>query len=314
MPHINGKHIWRSFWNSLRFLISRVLVLYVLIIGISLYVFNVQNILDSQRTEQLNEIMPSFGYLNAYEEKQGAFDKEKADAYIRYYEKVNEFLPNQADVYSALGFCYYYAGKKDKAIAFFKKAIEVNPHVFWFDYNLGVIYYKQAQYAKSAQYLKSAIEKKPELALAFAGYSRVYRRIAHRVANYKERLEHGITQGYDDAFALLTLSYYRQQDYAQAYAIAGYAYQISEERKDFFLYYAGMASFKMREFTKAAYFFKELLKIDADNRDALFHLALSLRELGANPLADLTMRKALMMGNVDQKPLFTETDIGLKIF
>jgi tetratricopeptide (TPR) repeat protein len=308
------KTIVKGIGHSLAFLLTRGAFLYFLLFVLAFRLFNVQGILERRQTEVLNEIMPSFGYISQYAEKEGPFDPARLEAYLRYYHKVDEYLPNSADVLATLGFLYHYQGQEDKAIDYYEKAVEINPHIFWFYHNIGVIYYKQGKYARAIPYLQKAINKKPELALAFAGYSRVYRRISHNVANYKDMLQQRIESGYADSFALMVLAYIQTGDFAQALPVAVYGYQNAPRYKKFFLYHAGFAAFKIQEYKKAVYFFKEFLKIDPNYRDALFHLAVSLKKLGADPLAQMTMQKALMLGEDTQTPLLQEQDIMLRLF
>ncbi len=308
-----GKYI-RILGRMIKFLFSRVGLFYIVIAVASMYLFNTLDILDRGKAEELNEIMPSFGYLNSFNEKQGAFNQEYLDSYIAYYEKVNEFLPNQADVYSMLGYCYYHANDLEKAISFYNRAIEVNPHVFWFSYNLGVIYYKQGNYAQAVKSLQAAMDRRPEHALAFVGYSRVYRRIAHGVKNYKNALEERVQVGYGDCLALLVLSNYQLGNYNQSFYVATYAPQVTKYYKNFFYYYAGMSTFKLKQFSKSAYFLKEFLKDDPYHRDALVHLAMSFKYLGVNKLAEISMQKAIMVGEGKNKPLLSGSDIFVKMF
>ncbi len=314
---MKNNFILKGLMNSLKLLgqiFSRVIVIYFLIAVLSVYFFNFSNILDRNKAEELNEIMPTFGYLQDYNESQGPFNQAQLESYIKYYEKVDEYLPKQADVYSLLGFCYYYKKDFNKAIVYYKKAIEVNPHVFWFHYNLGVIYYKMGNYPNAIASLQAAIDRKPEHALMFVAYSRSFRRIVHGVKNFKSALEERLQESYAKCLALLVLSHYQTGHFDQAYNVAIYALQLTSQNKDFFYYYAGISAFKMKEYSKSAYFFKELLKNDPNNRDALLHLALSFKNLGADQVAEIAMKKALMTPDGKQKPILSDKDISLKIF
>jgi len=300
--------------NVVSFLLRRLIILYILMGAVSFYIFNQVTILDRRRAEELNEIMPDFGYIHRYEETQGEFDAGRLDAYIKYYEKVNEYLPNSADVYSMLGFCYYHKKEVQKAIDAYTQAITINPHIFWFHYNLGIIYYKLGKYEEAVKYLKAAIDKKPEHALMFTGYSRVYRRITRQADNYKEVLESRVRWGYNKCFALLVLSHYQLKQYPQTYGVASYALRATTEYKDFFYYYAGVATFKTKEYSKSVYFLRESVKLNPSNRDALFHLSLGLRNLGAEEMAAIMLKRILSMRNEEERPLLKGENIFIEIF
>lgn len=307
------KNFLKSTGSFLFFVASRVLILYVIVVILFSQLFNVGNILDRAKAEELNEIMPSFGYLDTYDERQGPFDPERLEEYIHYYTKVNEFLPNEADVLSLLGYCYYYKNDIPRSVSYYQKAIKKNDHIFWFYYNLGVIYYKQKDYDRAIDYLQKAIDKKPEHALMFAGYSRSFRRIAHGASNFKEALEARVKDGYARALALLVMANYQEGKYNQAYSVAVYAMQMTSQYRAFFLYYAGMSTFKEKDFKKSSYFLKEFIKINPNHREAMVHLALSFKEIGADALAEITMKRAMV---IKESPMviLEDKDIVLKIF
>jgi len=71
-------------------------------------------------------------------------DTDEPSKALEYIQVAREQDPENAAYYSAEGSVYDRIGKKEKAIEFYKKAIELNPELFEAQYNLGVIYYNDA--------------------------------------------------------------------------------------------------------------------------------------------------------------------------
>jgi len=95
------------------------------------------------------------------------FDQKTIKRYIYYCQKIVEFMPHRSDAHGLLGFCYYHIGKKQEAIKSYEKALSLNPHFFWFYYNLGLIHLEQGQYEKTEELFKKALSSKPETTLLF---------------------------------------------------------------------------------------------------------------------------------------------------
>src|SRR3989338_9562781 len=80
----------------------------------------------------LNHLIPSFDGIVELMENRGRANGERLKEYINYYQQIVEYIPQNADAYGMLGFCYYYLGKHEEALASYKKAAQFNPHSFWF--------------------------------------------------------------------------------------------------------------------------------------------------------------------------------------
>jgi tetratricopeptide (TPR) repeat protein len=71
-------------------------------------------------------------------------ETDKPEEALQYIKVAREQDPNNAGYYSAEASVYDRLGEKEKAIEFYKKAIELDPELFEAQYNLGVIYYNDA--------------------------------------------------------------------------------------------------------------------------------------------------------------------------
>ncbi|MGM0550180.1 MAG: tetratricopeptide repeat protein [Bacteroidota bacterium] len=71
-------------------------------------------------------------------------ESDNAEEALRYLEVARKQEPENAAYYSAEASIYDKMGKKEKAIEYYKKAIEINPELFEAQYNLGVIFYNDA--------------------------------------------------------------------------------------------------------------------------------------------------------------------------
>ncbi len=128
---------------------------------------------DKRQILILNHIMPrSFDYLVETFYKKKAFDLRRLKSYLYYYQKVAEYMPERADAIGMTGFCFYQLGETDRAIVAYKRALEINPHFFWFYYNLGVIYLKKGRYQEAREAFNKAKDIQPERVLFFIKNSR----------------------------------------------------------------------------------------------------------------------------------------------
>jgi len=69
---------------------------------------------------------------------------DNAEEALRYLEVARKQEPENAAYFSAEASIYDKLGNKEKAVEYYKKAIELNPELFEAQYNLGVIFYNDA--------------------------------------------------------------------------------------------------------------------------------------------------------------------------
>lgn len=151
----------------------------------------------------LNLIKPSFEDFVDYRISQGQGGLSRN--YPPYYEKLAEYMPQRFEAHAMLGFCYYYAGKSEEAIASLSRAMQLDPDYFWTPYNLGVIYFHQGRYQQAAAMLKRALSLKPEMTLKAIFSSKIYGEIIRSAKNFDYAVEQNLEKGYRDAYLLLSL-------------------------------------------------------------------------------------------------------------
>jgi len=93
--------------------------------------------------------------------------------YIKFYKRVIKYFPNRADAHGMLGFCYYHMGDKGQALIYYRKAAELEPSIFWFHYNLGVIFFQKGFIDYARRFFYRALQTDPVNTLDYIRSSRV---------------------------------------------------------------------------------------------------------------------------------------------
>lgn len=159
--------------KSLKFLCSRAVFAYAVMYLLSNAVIDFDKIKFGIGLRQLNFMMPpSYDVLLEIEKSHSVNDKQKLIPYFEFYDKVVELMPQRADAYGMLGFCYYYWGDFSSAIQAYEKAQSIFPKHFWFYYNLGAIYYNLKNYTKAYENFKKASEVDLDMSYTFVLTSR----------------------------------------------------------------------------------------------------------------------------------------------
>ena len=96
------------------------------------------------------------------------------DRAIAYFNKAIEINPKYADAYNNRGNAYAKKGQYDKAIADYNKAIEINPRFAAAYNNRGNAYMGNGQYDKAISDYNKAIEINPRDAFAYDNRGFVY--------------------------------------------------------------------------------------------------------------------------------------------
>jgi len=67
------------------------------------------------------------------------FDAERYDDAIKWYEEALKLTPNDVNVSTDLGVCYYYTNQADKALAQFDKSLKIDPKHAKTLLNVGIV-------------------------------------------------------------------------------------------------------------------------------------------------------------------------------
>jgi tetratricopeptide (TPR) repeat protein len=97
------------------------------------------------------------------------FQQQKYDEAIADYEKAIKLQPRAAAAYNMIGMAYRFKYNKqgipefrEKEMAAFQKAVEIDPKNWVALINLGTDYYAEGQKAKAAPLFKKALELNPD--------------------------------------------------------------------------------------------------------------------------------------------------------
>lgn len=235
----------------------------------------------------LNQIMPSFETLAKFIKNPQQGDKSSLGSYIDYYEKVVSYFPSMADAQGTLGYCYYYLNNNEEALQAFQKAVEINPHYFWYQYDVGLMEFKKEEYVKAIASLERALKVRLDFSLKAFFVSKVFQQIIQYEPDLKESLDDNLKGGLRNTARLLAMSYF----------------------------YLGVKSYTEGRYEQALNLFKASLKINASYPKAYEYLGLTLQGLGHEREAKDYLEKARVAGKVET--LHLEEDfkkIAPKIF
>ena len=120
---------------------------------------------------------------------------------------------NSPSAYNELGRVYLRKGDIEKALAYFKKAVEFNPNDAMVYYNLGVVYGRIGDVDREIVSYMKAIELNPDFARAYNNLGTAYRKIGNideEIALYKKAVE--INPKYAGAYYNLSTAYKRKKE------------------------------------------------------------------------------------------------------
>jgi len=300
----------------LTYFLKRVVILYVILYaGINVLV-DVREEIKGAGIRTLNRIRPGkIDYLVDHYNGSKEFDPLISEHYKHYYKNVSLYYLDRADVQGLLGYLYYQTGEEEKAIESYNKAIKINRHFFYFHYNLGLIHYRSGRYEEALENFKSATAKQPQLAALFISSSkRVYLPIAiERGFNTQGKIINHIKQGFHDAHIMQVLSAHHIRDYNEMITAAVGAQQTNLDKNGEFYYYAGLASFYLKEYTYAMYFLQTAVKKDPQNGEVFELLAMAMSKLGKEEVARQALSKSIILGKKD-KFLSADKDIRIELY
>src|SRR6185503_5122654 len=256
----------------IKWLMTRTIILYIVLFAVSFALVDYTAIKNRITIRTLNHNMPEngFNYLIGLGEGQAnvPIEEDTLKSYVRYYEKVVNYLPKLADAHGMLGFSYYYLNEPEKALKEYEKAGVLNPHFFFFQYNLGVIHFLRGDYAKAAGYFETARQKKAELALLAIKSGIEYQRALLGVTNLGELIMVKMKSAYTECYRLLVVSHLKQQHYKEVAAFSKEAIGLGLGHPEIFYYYAGVAAHHLKEYETSVHLLGQDIAIDPEYAEA----------------------------------------------
>lgn len=236
-------------------------------------------------------------------------------AYRLFFSQLVRVLPERPDGMAMLGYCQYELGEHQAALLSFKKAADAVPPFLWFNYDLGFVYFQQKDYAHAAEILKNkAINSDPELIFKYMATSKPYLDAIATVPGFKDSFLTRVRSGMRDSFKMLILSYYQTHQFEPLVRTAQAAINQKLDDDGFFHYYLGVAAYMAGQFEPAVLYLQQSIQINPGAADAYFSMAMSLKALGKEPMADAVLAKGQFLGAQRGASFAELKNVRLRIF
>ncbi len=271
--------------GKLLWMCQRVFILYFILISLFLLSVNYLDLASKGRGAALSRLMPDHTWVTLYLDRNGHVPNGYLNEFIHYYSQLVEYMPYTADAFGMLGFVHYHMGDKDKALAAYQRAIELNPLYFWFYYSKGLMHFENGEYAPALELFRSAMSTSPDTTLSFTYMSKIFLPIRDITEDYNGTINIRLKKAYRDCYALVLLSQYFLKDYRGVLNSANYALKENSEDKNFFCHYAGIAAYHLGEYQFSVSLLQQSLQGDPGNREGLEYLAAAWESLGRPDLA-----------------------------
>lgn len=304
---------------------SSVFKLSRLTLGLYISSFLVFTVLIDQHkygVQVLNATKMPIKYLVQHADYVVPFDREKFDAYLRYFNYVEQYVPNASEAYGMLGYCYYQIGQKHKAKHYASLAVQSYPEFFWFPYNLAVIYFNEGDYKKVIPLLEKATNLDPKIAISLLGDSRIYADLGgeeqtqvdkdYSLVHLGRKMGDRLKSGYESAYEMLLISYEKEQRYQAMLDNALAFASFNPKNMDLLLYYIGVANYHLGNFKDAVSFLKESVQRGSQDPQRLYYFGMALKEAGEAQVSQVALTEAARLRSEGQKP--PEPKFDLKIF
>lgn len=308
------KPLARKFLKIFTGMFGRVPLVYLIGYLIFYTTLDYENTMNRVKGSALSRLMPYHLYLVKYLSGEIPYQQERFVEYVHYYRQVIDYMPYTADAFGMLGLCYYHMQEKGKAIAAFKRAIELNPHFFWFYYNLGAFYYKDGRYEEAVELFKQAMTTESDAALSFIYISKIYLPIRDITQDYQNTINLRLEAAYRHCYQMVILTQYQLRDFQGVVGSANYAIREKFEDLAFYYFYSGLAAYELKEYPVAISLLQDCLALRKDYREAYQYLASAWLALGKKDIASQLLRQEVLFGRIESPKASVEKKLFLKIF
>ena len=202
--------------DFLKWLAARAGVFYLVIFLLLFISVDLKLIWGNARIRAMNRIMPMFDDLAEQMVHQKPLTREQWQEYASYYRTVTQLIPDDGAAYFFLGYCQSHLNLDDQALVNFKKAVELVPAMFWFEYNLGVAYFNRGDYETAGNFFKRSIKDGPVLAQFYMKNSTIYKQILVSALNIGFDPETSFKESFADALLMTVKCFYHSGKYDQA--------------------------------------------------------------------------------------------------
>lgn len=275
--HQNNK---TSILSILKVVLSRTIVLFAAFYCILIWTVDYRHIEQGYQARVLNMVRPSFTPLYDFLENKNSADNKILMQYAKYYTKVAEFIPQNAETQGMLGLSFYYMKGYNQAYKAFEKASVLNRNLFWSRYNSGVILFKSKKYQEAFKKFEEALATSAGYNLKLMEESKIYLQLAGDVVDQEGYFKRGLQKGYHNAFVGIVLSAFNTNDFKNVFVYSKIATTKSVAGREGFVFLSGYAAFRLNDFVQAEEFLKESLVINPKNTAAKKMLATILKARG----------------------------------
>lgn len=186
-------------------------VYYLLLAVAGFVAFDIPGALRQTNLAVLNRLRP-WSFVSLVD---GTAAGKELDEYVRYYRKIVEVLPEQADAWGLCGYGAYRQGDVQAAAQAYQRAMALRPDFFWYSYNLGVMAFARGEFSLAETYFEKALRTTPRGTLeGIVGSPRVYLPLVllQSPDDAQGFLARQLRDGYQQAARLLALSKFLEQN------------------------------------------------------------------------------------------------------
>ncbi len=185
-------------------------------------------------------------------------DIEKIQLALYYNKKVHKRFPDSL-VHGRIGTCYFYLNEQDQAIKAYQEAIALEPQLYSFYWDLGVVFFEIKDYERSVEYLGKAFRQIPIAMMYFKQTDDLLNEkgLTRKIVFIKQ-LEKRAKVDAETALHLIAQSYFHLNKYREMQRVA------SEGIKSFpnsalLKYDLGLAFYRQEDYPKAAVFLSQAI-------------------------------------------------------
>jgi len=279
---------------------------------------NFKEMAFSAGIRSLNRLRPdSNQYLLKIAQEKFTPQRELLDEHYLYYSKVAQYVPNRSDAYGLLGFINNKRGDDSNAIKAYERAIEINPHFFWFYHNLGIIYFKNEEYTKAIETIRKGLELPYKAtAVSITSSQQIYMPfVLERMENIQRDLYMEYQTGLKDAYKVIALSQCHLGQYEELLSMSSRLVGKSEDPDSYFMLMAGIAAYHLNEFSFVIPRLQNSFKNGMAHRVLFKYLGETLHQLGEDAEGDAVLNRLSKYGTIQDEELFFKgADIFLNLY
>lgn len=288
---INNKQriMEKNFSKGIVLLLTRTAFLYLLL-GIILF-----NILDREKisgnflahTKDYAEDL----YLSSYKNKD-KIDKNLVSKAEVYFRALLGYLPSNALARANLGFCYFYLNEKERAIESYKKAIESEPRLYTFYYDLAYIYLVSKDYSNSIESFFDSLSRIPASKAYYYSILGSNVKIIEGLKKQIDMLYQRSLYDREQIFVNIAEAYYQMKDYNNMKKISLEGLKVFRNN-DRLYYYAGLSFYYVKDYRKAVEYLTVATRLEPNHSKAYYFRAESFKELGLGSNFKSDMKRAI---------------------